>query len=262
MLLSCFNLFASDKIVFGVLPADAPLELQRYYAPLNHYLKEHLNQEIVLLVANDYDQLLQFLEQGDVDIAALSPKLFSRLRNKDPHARYLATFQVLNEYQERTSTYKGFIVTLEESSIKTLSDLKGKRFGFTDPSSMSGYLYPKWILQQNGIDPQRDFSKTYMLKKHTKVLPALLNRSIDAGAIYDSAYDKLPLADRQRIRILAATPEIPYGVIVASRKLAPSQSEELHRLLLQYRPIEVTQHGIAGFTEQAFKLYDQLNDLK
>jgi len=86
-------------------------------------------------------------------------------------------------------SYKGYIITKKTNNIRSLSDLKGKHFGYVDPKSASGYLYARHILKSNGLDPDRIFSKVSFMGTHDNVIKAVLNGEIDAGATYNEAID-------------------------------------------------------------------------
>ena len=258
----CFSLIshAADKLIYGVNPYKTPKEIEALQAELIHYLEQKLGMEVVLVVSKDYDHLITLIEQGNVDIASISPKLFAKLRAKDTTNRYLATFQFYNREQKRGS-YNGLILTKANSTIHTIADLKGKNFGFTDPDSTSGYFYPTLLMQQNGIVPKHDLSKVYMLKKHSKVIHALLENSIDAGAVYDGVYWSLSEAERQQLRIIAMTEEIPYDAMIASKHLSPTLTQKIHDLLLTFHSDTTVGDGIVGFEEKPLFLYDRLNSL-
>jgi len=57
------------------------------------------------------------------------------------------------------------IISLKTASIHSLKDLNGKRFAFVDYQSASGYLYPMALLEKNGLNPEKNFSRIFMLKK-------------------------------------------------------------------------------------------------
>ena len=254
----CTAIIAQDKLVFGVNPYRNPEELRELYSELIAYLEKSLNKEIIFIVSKDYDHLNSLIENGTVDIASVSPKLFASLRQQTSHIHYLATLEMINENGQKESSYQGFIVVQQESSIHTLSDLRGKKFGFTDLSSTSGYLYPRFLMKQKDIDPLHDFSKTYMLKKHTKVLQALLKKSIDAGAVASGAYYDLPQEQQRKIRIIATTEEIPLDVIIASPKLNQTLVNQIKDSLMQFSSQKTNNDAIVGFTQKPLTLYDRL----
>lgn len=262
LLLFCLSLFANEKLVLGVNPYKSTAELQEIHAELIEYLEKALDREIVFVVSKDYNQLLTLIEQGSVDIASISPKLFAISRQKEIQTEYLATLQVTDDQQNARSAYHGLIVTHKESSINTIADLKKRSFGFTDPDSTSGYFYPRLIMQHNGVDPKKELGKVYMLKKHSKIIDAILEKSIDAGALYDGAYMVLPKEKQAQIRILATTKEIPYDAMIASNKLDKALVANIRTLLLNFHATKRFPSSIAGFEEKPLFLYDQLNHLE
>jgi len=258
----CTAVIAQDKLVFGVNPYRNPEELREIYSELIAYLEKSLNKEIVFVISKDYDHLNSLIVNGTVDIASVSPKLFASLRQQTSYIHYVATLEMINENGQKESSYQGFIVVRHESSIHTLKDLRGKKFGFTDVSSTSGYLYPRFLMKQKGIDPLHDFSQTYMLKKHTKVLQALLEKSIDAGAVASGAYYDLSQGEQQKIRIIAATEEIPMDVVIASSKLDQTLLDQIQQSLMHFSSQQTKNDAIVGFTQKPLDLYDRLNILE
>lgn len=260
LLLACLVIFgvAKETLVFGTHPSTDAKELQKRYAKLLTHLGQALDKEIVFLVSKDYDHLVQLMEQESVDIAAVAPKMFASLRAKTSPYHYIATFQIIDNEGYKQCTYRSLILTRASSAIYTLEDIKGKVFGFTDPSSTSGYAYPRFVMRQAGIDPDKDFSKTFMLKKHTKIISALLEGSIDAGATYENILTKLPKETQEKIRILHTTEEIPYGAILASNSLDTATRQILQKALLEFKSPQTSTNSIVGFEEKPLILYDRL----
>lgn len=261
VLLLCISLFANEKqkLVFAVNPYKTTPELQVIYAELIVYLEKALDSEIVFVVSKDYNHLITLIEQGSVDIASISPKLFATLRLKDPTIPYLASIKFTDEQGNARSSYHSLIITLKDSSIQTLADVKGKSFGFTDVDSTSGYLYPHFMMRQKGIDPAKELGKIYMLKKHPKIIQALFEKSIDAGAVYDAIYSALSKTDQEKIRILATSEEIPYDAMIASKQMDKAFITKMRALLLAFH----STHGkIAGLENKPLALYDRLLDLE
>ena len=264
VLLLCLSLFANEKqkLILAVNPYKTTPELQVIHAELINYLEKALQREIVFVVSKDYNNLITLIEQGSVDIASLSPKLFATLRVKDPTIPYLASIKFADAQGNVRSSYRSLIVTLSDSSILTFADLKGKSFGFTDLDSTSGYLYPRFMMRQKGIDPAKELGKIYMLKKHPKVIQALLEKSIEAGALYDGIYRGLSKAEKEKIRILATSEEIPHDVMVASKQMDKALVTKIQALLLAFHSTPSSSFNIAGFEEKSLFFYDRLLDLE
>jgi phosphonate transport system substrate-binding protein len=83
--------------------------------------------------------------------------------------------------------YKAFMICNTDSGVKTIKDLKGHAFAFGDVNSTSSSLYPKFFMKQNGIDPEKDLSKTVQIASQTVVAVSVYKKQVDCGAIYDDA---------------------------------------------------------------------------
>lgn len=106
--------------------------------------------------------------------------------------------------------YKTAIITRKDSGIKSLEDLNGKGFAYTDPYSMSGYLMPLYMFTEKGIKP----TSTLFAGGYSEVVEGVYNGGVDAGAIYYCERD-------------------PYGRINDAReKLIPKYSDMLDKVIV------------------------------
>jgi len=259
MLLLVLPLFGNQKLVFGVNPYKEPATLQETYKELLNYLEKELGYEITFVVSNDYTHLGTLIESKKVDFASISPKLFSTIRQRIHGTQYLATIQIKDEKDSPKSTYRGLIVAQNDGTMNHISDLKGKRFGFTDKESTSGYFYPQILLKEAGINSEKDFSHVFILKKHPKIIGALLEKSIDAGAVYEGTYELMQKEIGHSLKILATTEEIPYDAIVASPHLPSAIAEKIKKALLNFKSNTSVKDGIVGFEEKPVSVYDRLS---
>jgi len=255
------SLYGRETLIFGVNPYKEPSAIKELYKELIAHLEKELGIEIVLVVSNDYSHLAMLIQSKKVDFASISPKLFATVRQSIKGTQYLATVQVKDENNVSKSTYRGFIIAQNDGTIHTLSDLKGKRFGFTDKESTSGYFYPHILLKEAGIDPEKDFSQVFLLKKHPKVIGALLEKSIDAGAVYDTLYIRMKKEIGDSLKIIATTEEIPYDAIVASPHLPKNIAENIKIALLKFNSKTPHEGGFVGLEEKPVSVYDRLSTL-
>ncbi len=222
------------RLVLACTPWKAPEVLREVHEPLLRYLAEELGLEVVFHVAQDYEELAQRLEARAVDLGMFSPNAYVQARQRLPGLQYLASIRKKNTFGDVIDHFRGYIVTRSDSSIRTLRDLEGKRFGFTDPQSTSGYLYPRLLLQKEDIEPETFFSRIFMLKKHDKVLMAVLEGSVDAGACYDDAFHEMDFQHPGMLRVIAQTPEIPFDAYAAGEHVGAEMVQALQQALLGY----------------------------
>jgi phosphonate transport system substrate-binding protein len=83
--------------------------------------------------------------------------------------------------------YYSVMVARADSGIKSLDDLKGKKLGFADPNSTSGYLIPSIELpEMYNVDIDTYFSSATFQGGHENNVLAVLNGDVDAGVTWVS----------------------------------------------------------------------------
>jgi phosphonate transport system substrate-binding protein len=146
------------------------------------------------------------------------------------------------------TSYHGFIIARTAADIQKLEDLKGKRFAWVDATSTSGYLYPRAMLAEKGIPPEALGQQVYA-GGHDKVVIALMNGQVDAGAIYDDArtvdgVKKLFPNVMEATRVIGQTEEIPNDGVAFRKDLPPDVIKKVKDALIKL-----------GSTEEGKKVY-------
>lgn len=78
--------------------------------------------------------------------------------------------------------YAAMIVVRRDSDIQTLADLNGRKWAYPDAASTSGYLYPVYMFQENGIT----VGETVEAGSHDAAMKAVLNGEADFGTAFFS----------------------------------------------------------------------------
>lgn len=200
---------AAQELKFGFTPVLSEAEMRAEFEPLMTYLSEAIGQKVVLYIAKSYGDLRTQMEAGAVDIGSYSPFAYVDA------ARGGKIRIIAQSILDNSATYRGLIISRKDSGLKTVAELEGKRFAFVDPKSASGYVYPRAMLVEKGVTPERYFKETIFAGGHDKVIAAVLEGTADAGAIYDGA---LGVAKAKGIRTedlqtLANTDPIPHDAI-------------------------------------------------
>lgn len=218
-----------EQLVFGLTPFLPDATLKREFRPLMEHIAQEVGVPVKIALADDYAALSQMLARGRVHMAVLSPFNYVRAKRDNPGLVLLAT-QIANG----ASTYSAYIVTRKDSGIDAVTDLRGKRFGFVDKQSTSGYLYPMAHLLRHDIQPTGFFAQTRFLGNHARLLQAVLKGRVDAGATFSTAYQMLESQrpGAERLQIVAKTGRIPYDAYCASPRLSPQLIASVRRTLL------------------------------
>ena len=142
-------------------------------------------KEVQLFPAADYDGVIQGLLGGTLDIAGLGASGYAAVYLKDPNAvePFLTNIQT-----DGSTGYYSVMLARKDSGIATLADAKGKKLGYADPDSTSGYLIPKVTLPEalGGVDPEEYFSDVSFNGGHENNVLAVLDGKIDVGVTWAS----------------------------------------------------------------------------
>jgi len=182
---------AQINLTFGVYSADRPTTMVIAYRPLLSALEDALSEtlkesvSIRLQVASSYQKGIDALVAGEVDFAMLGPASYIEALNLQPALKILAL-----ESKDGSKTFNGVICVHEDSEIKSISDLKGKRFAFGNERSTIGRYLSQELLTRNDITAQRLDSFDY-LGRHDSVALSVAQGKHDAGALKEGTYKKL-----------------------------------------------------------------------
>jgi len=215
----------------GFMICNSVAETRARFAPLAAHLAEQLGRRVepVWLDTADFDEAIR---AGRFDLIHTNSYLYAWF-----HEAY--GFRVLaGEVRGKDGAYSsGTIIVGKESGVKTLAELKGKRFVFGPAFAPTAYLSPYWLLLEAGIDPEKDLGYYAFPSgsfKHEKAILAVVNGAYDAGAgpALDlevmEAEGKLLPAD---YRVIARGPRVPYCVFSAAKTLPESTAEEIRKAL-------------------------------
>ena len=199
----------AEELKFGVASGLGEAEMRAELKPLLTYLSGALGRMVSLHIAKDEGDLRIQMGAGVVDIGNFSPSGYVG-GDRGGKIRIIAT-----SILDGSATYRAVIIKRFDTGIQSLADLEGKRFAFVDPTSASGYVYPRALLVEKGIDPERAFKETIFAGSHEKVIAAVLLGSAAAGAAYEGAVamakaQGFPTFD---LEVLASTDPIPHDAI-------------------------------------------------
>jgi phosphate/phosphite/phosphonate ABC transporter binding protein len=233
---------AARDLEFGFTPVLGPTAERAEFEPLTVYLSEAIGQKVAIYVAKDYGDLRTKMEAGEVDIGSFSPFAYVDAE-RGGGIRIIAQSVI-----DGSATYRGLIVARKDSGLKTLTDLKGKRFAFVDPKSASGYVYPRAMLVEKGINPDTFFKETIFAGDHKKVIGDVLARVVDAGATYDNALGiaKASGMSSDDLAVVASTEPIPHDAIAVRIGLDEGLAKKIQTALVNLDKTDAGRRIIAN----------------
>ncbi len=181
------------KLVMAFVPS---LDAQRVLASgstVARMLEVATGYSIEATVPTSYAATIEALCAGRVHIAWFAPASYV-LAN----ARCGAEVGLIAVRADRPF-YGSQILVRADLGAKSLADLRGRRFAFGDPASTSNYIWPAVFIKRKGFDPERFFGQTVFAGGHDRVVIAIYQGSVDAGATFgdEFASDARTLVARQ-----------------------------------------------------------------
>lgn len=204
--------------------------------PLRRYLEASLGRPVELIVATSYAGTLGALRSGAADAAMMGEYATRQAEQEGGVEPLVAPVSA----DEAIPTYRSAVVTRLDSGIHDLAALRGRALGLVDEQSTSGYLVPRAMLREAGLDPDVDLA-VRLLGSHRAVMEAVIRGEIPAGAAHESRL-KPPGPDRApeyaRLRVLARSRPIPLGPLVVRSDLDVATRSRLSEAMLRVHELD------------------------
>lgn len=129
---------------------------------------------------------IQAMASDQVDMALYGPAAVAGLHDLiGEETLPIAAFR----NHEGEMGYYAAILVRAESPFYSIDDLAGASVGYVDLNSTSGYIYPRWALRKQGIEPDTHFGKTGMTGGHFQSILAISTSQYDAVVTLTSTGD-------------------------------------------------------------------------
>ncbi|MDA8146374.1 MAG: phosphate/phosphite/phosphonate ABC transporter substrate-binding protein [Thermaerobacter sp.] len=235
--------------------------MAKSFQPLMDYLSEQTGFRVEFVPSSSYDHVVESLAKAEVDIAQLSPFMYVQAADQ---RGIRALVKPLNRGQPY---YYANLVARGDSALAAPGDIRGKRFAFGDRNSTSGHFVPRLLLQQAGIDPERDCAEVRFLGSHDNVAEAVLNGTVDAGGIEDVVLERYK-GKGAGFKILATSEPILQFPWAVRPGMDQAVAQSLREAFLALRDPDVVaamqsvSGGFSGFAPADDKEYDFFRDLR
>jgi len=263
-LVACGPTSQPSSIRMAFVPSGETQTILTNAEKLVKMMEEKTGYKIEASVPTSYAAVVEAIGANKVDVAWLAP--FSYVL---AHDRYGAEV-VLTVARFGSTTYRGQIIVRADSGIKTLADLKGKRFAYVDAASTSGHLYPKTMIKAAGYDPDRFFIQTIFAGGHDKVVIAVYRGQVDGGAVFDDARTLVvkTLPDiKDQVVVIGKTSPIPNDTVAVRKGLSNDVVTKLTQALVEISQTDEGKkvlkdlYGVEGLVPAKDSDYDSIRNV-
>ena len=219
---------SSNILRIGVLPDESEAVLRERLTPLFEFLSQETGLPYELVIPNNYAELVRAFGEGLIDLGYFGGVTFMQANSE-----YDAVPLVMRDVDTRFTS----VLVVADESVKTLKELRGKRFGFGSRLSTSGHLMPRHFLQvEHGVTPENYFHSVQYSGKHDRTAYWVRDGVVDAGVVNAEVIRKMFADGRLQpddIRIILTTPPYPDYVWAVHPQTHPVDRENILRAFLQ-----------------------------
>jgi phosphonate transport system substrate-binding protein len=200
---------AVKEFRIGLIGAD-PGRILQNFDPFVQYLRSSLRRSgiraVTVFVAKDLDQMQTRIEEGKLDFILTDPFPIIEMACNELVPAVLAV-------QGTAREYLSVFFVRRQSTLHTLSDLRGKTIVFGTPSSTAGYAMAKAELKQKKLSisestdelaPEDAVRFEFAGEAINQAFRVIQGRA-DAGVFSSSYWEKLPQKERSKLRIIHRT---------------------------------------------------------
>lgn len=246
------RLYAQDPLIFGFLPILSPQKLVARFGPLTDYLATQLHRPVRMETAVDYVEFYRRTNERRYDILFTAPHFYYRAQRQ-------AGYRVLVRVD--APTMPAIIVVRNDSNIKTVDDLRGKKLATAAPQALGTSLVKAYLSSHN-IDPVKDLTLVATPTHNASLLSAYKGIT-DAASLMMPPYRRARPDVRSNMRIIAQTAGTPHMPISVAERVSAQDAEIIQNALLSLTSSDegkaLLKHlSWPGFAKTSPAEYDQL----
>lgn len=167
-----------------------PREGLKYYRHLIEYVGRKLGRRTVYMDKEGYAEINEMLRTRELDLAFVCSGPYAK--GHDEFGLELLVAPVA--YGKRV--YHSYLIVPRDSTARSLKDLRGKSFAFTDPDSNTGKLVPTFELTKMGEKPETFFSEITYSGAHDRSIRMVARKEVDGATVDSLIFHYMQAADR------------------------------------------------------------------
>lgn len=241
----------------------SPETTRVYYEDLLKLIAGKMNRRAEFAQRRTYAEVNDLVRKKEVDLAFVCAGPYTE--GKKAFGMEMLVVPVANG----KTVYHSYIIVGKSAPIKSLHDLRGKKFAFTDPQSNTGSLVPTYMLAKKGETPQSFFREVFYSNGHDNSIRAVANGQADGAAVDSLIWEFMNRVEPEltgKTRIIEKSP--PYGIppVVVSAGLDPAVKRRLKEIFLTLHedrdaaPL-LAKLQIDRFVEGSDAMYDTVREM-
>ena len=216
-------------IRMAAAPVLSPLATSDLYQKLADYMAVKLDRPVELVLGKTYAEINDLVKSGDVTLALVCTNPY--LQGQEEFGMELLTAPEVNG----ETSYYSLLIVGRGVRARSLADLRGTTFAFSDPLSNSGRMAPLYQLARMGESPDSFFGRTIFTYAHDRSVRAVAEGIVTGAAVDSLVFDYLRRMEPETVEQVRVVEKWgPFGIspIVVNHRLDPQLKAELRQLFL------------------------------
>ncbi|MCX9082647.1 MAG: phosphate/phosphite/phosphonate ABC transporter substrate-binding protein [Candidatus Methanoperedens sp.] len=260
-----------SSVKVAIASVVSPKESYEYYEDMIRYISRSLGGNVKIIQRRSYQEINDLIKKNEIDFAFVCGGAY--IDGNSKFGMKILVAPVING----NTTYRSYIIVRNNSNYTNLSDLRDKKFAFSDPLSNSGKLYPTYRLYLMNETPGSFFdvdeqgkNNSFFTYSHDNSIIAVAEKIADGAAVDSLVYDYMKETNPEIIaktRIIEISP--PFGIppIVVSKDINPFLEEKLRNIFLNMDKDEEGREVLARVKIEKFvnlgnNAYDSIREMR
>lgn len=236
---------AEMELQLGSVAMDVPAEMVKRLTPLTKYLSNKTGLMVNFQASRNLDAAVEDLGSNTTQIAYLTPAAYL-----EAHEKY-GVIPLVNPLNKGKGTFTLVIAVQKDSPIKTMANLKGKKFAFGDKKAK---LQPA-VVESAGFKLE-DFASYDYLNHYDNIAKAVSNGDFDAGILKDSVAEKFSAS----LRVIHTSPPLPNYIFAVNKNLPLKTVTKLKNAMLALKDDSEENKAILFAIEKGYDGFEVSDD--
>ena len=145
------------ELKIGVLAKRGAPHAMKQWGATGAYLSEMVGDKVTIIPLK-FEAIEPMVKDGKIDFLLANSAFFVEMEKK--YSVYPVATLINSREGKALEKFGGVIFARNDSPIKSLADIKGKKFMCVKFSSFGGAHMAWRVFLENGIDPKKDFGYT------------------------------------------------------------------------------------------------------
>ncbi len=227
------------SLLLSYSPQEDAATYEKMWSPYIDHMKSCTGRQVRFLQVHSSAATVEALRSGRIQFSLLSA-------GDTPFAVNIAGAVPFANHGTATggiTTYHLIVVVRQDSTIKTMADLAGKRVAHVAASSNSGNLAPRALFPAEGVVPDKDYKVLYS-GKHDNSISGVVNRDYDAAAVADDVLIRMVqrgVVKASDLRTIYTSKPFPAGSLAVAHDLDPTLRKKIEDCTFTFRfPLELS----------------------